>query len=776
MRVVFAAFLTLAFSVVPALAQDSSAIREWIEDLGHDKIEIRTAGELNLLKAGRASWPLLQAAEGHTDPEIASRATQILHRTHLRRKIPYQILRYHPNAIHTLQDGATREKLKLISTFGRYYQESKSFLITLSMDPNPRIAVAASDALYDNRDFSWVEHLLDIYVRTPPPLSPRISRLLVAASTRIPEDRIQELLYKSPLEGKSRVIFLANNSDIPLSVPSSVLNDLLIRGTTEGKISALRWIRKESALEEIGTLLPLLNSADPTVLSETLTTIRVLQYPIPIESILPLLSHSKATVRRETLRLLKFLDEPTTARVALEKLSDPSTTVRKVALEFLWKIRGKAILPTVLRIYLEEGSEQGDLAANYLIQNWEWAQPRLYQAVKSKNVSIRHRAFCILYRITGTLVLGRAMKDPEEIIRLWALRRVLSRNHPSTVATLEKLTKDHSSHIRFEAIRGLVRRGKREKLEDLLPYLEDNDYLHQIEAAETLFDYSRDQILTLARVILQRNDAYKKRIALDALTTRQIFDAMNLALPCLHSGDPRLRRSAARYISQALSHRTSGKIIALLRDSLPTLKGEKFTLTFQLLTTHGDETCKTVILKALREGKGTSHHKTLRALCSWWGESSQKNLIFLLGDNSLLNKAIFRQLKQRARKESPLLVATIDRLLAHPDHNIRSDAIPAALELTPDLLEEKLSELLKDEEPEVRFEAIIACRKIKKKRGGKLLRPLLDDEDPSLRLRVAENLLLVSPEDRSLIQRSALKEECTWVRKRLETLLKKTDR
>ncbi|SVD89742.1 uncharacterized protein METZ01_LOCUS442596, partial [marine metagenome] len=84
--------------------------------------------------------------------------------------------------------------------------------------------------------------------------------------------------------------------------------------------------------------------------------------------------------------------------------------------------------------------------------------------------------------------------------------------------------------------------------------------------------------------------------------------------------------------------------------------------------------------------------------------------------------------------------------------------------------------LLKDEEPEVRFEAIIACRKLKKKGGGKLLRPLLDDEDPSLRLRVAENLLLVSPEDRSLIQRSALKEECTWVRKRLETLLKKTDR
>ena len=143
-----------------------------IEDLGHDKIEIRTAGELNLLKAGRASWPLLQAAEGHSDPEIASRATQILHRAHLRRKIPYQILRYHPNAIHTLQDGATREKLKLISTFGRYYQESKAFLITLSKDPNPRIAVAASDALYDNRDFSWVEHLLDIYVRTPPPHSP----------------------------------------------------------------------------------------------------------------------------------------------------------------------------------------------------------------------------------------------------------------------------------------------------------------------------------------------------------------------------------------------------------------------------------------------------------------------------------------------------------------------------------------------------------------------------------------------------------------------------
>ena len=54
MRVIFSAFLTLAFSVVPALAQDSSAIREWIEDLGHDKIEIRTTAGLNLLKEGRA--------------------------------------------------------------------------------------------------------------------------------------------------------------------------------------------------------------------------------------------------------------------------------------------------------------------------------------------------------------------------------------------------------------------------------------------------------------------------------------------------------------------------------------------------------------------------------------------------------------------------------------------------------------------------------------------------------------------------------------------------
>jgi len=776
MKVVFAAFLTLAFSAVPALAQDSSAIRAWIEDLGHEKIEIRTAAERKLLKVGRESWTLLKAAEGHPDPEVASRAVQILHRAHLRRKIPYQILRYHPNAIHTLQDGATREKLKLISTFGRYYQESKTFLITLSNDLDPQIAVAAADALYDNRDFSWVEHLLEIYASTPPPHSPRISRLLVAASTRIPEERIQELLYKSPLEGKSRLIFLANSSDIPLSVPSSVLRDLLIRGTSEGKISALRWIRKESALQEIRTLLPLLKSGDPTVLSETLTTIRVLQYPIPIESILPLLSHSKATVRQETLRLLKFLDEPTTARVALEKLSDPSTTVRKVALEFLWKIRGTEILPIILRTYLEEGSEQGDLAANYLIQNWEWAQPRLYQAAKSKNVSTRHRAFRILYRITGTLVLGRAMKDPEEIIRLWALRRVLSRNHPSTVATLEKLTKDHSSHIRFEALRGLVRRGKRERLEDLIPYLKDNDYLHQIEAAETLFDYSREQILSLAKVILQRKDAYQKRIALDALTTRQVFEATSLALPCLHSGDPRLRRSAARYISQSLSHRTSNKIVAFLRDSLPTLEGERFTLTFQLLTTHGDESCQTVILKALREGKGTSHNKTLRALCSWWGAASQKNLIALLGDNALLNKAIFRQLKQRTRKESKTLETTIDRLLTHPDHNIRSDAIPAALELTPNSLKEKLPLLLKDEEPEVRFEAIIACRKLKEKRGRKLLRPLLDDEDPTLRLRAAENLLLVSPEDRSLIQKTAREEECTWVQKRLKALLKKSTR
>ena len=771
MKVVIAAFLTGVLWSGPAFAQDFGGIPDWIEDLGQDDIETRTKAGARLLHAGRAAWGPLTNAESHSNPEISARATQILSHARLRRQISYRILRFHPNALYTLKDGPTREKLRLIATFGRYYKESRRFLLTFSADPNPRIAVAAAEALYDNRDFSWVEHLLRIYAEETVPRSPQISRLLVAASSRIPRILLQNLLGEARMDGKARLISLADIADNPLTVSPSLLRRMTREGSPFVQTVALRWIRNNPLPGGISYTEPLLDSSDAGVVTEGLITFRILRHPVPVDTVLLLSSHEKAAVRQEALRLLYFLDKSSAATVAREKLGDPSTSVRKVALQHLWKMKGKTILPTILRIYLEEGSEQGDLAATFLIQNWDWAESRLRGALKSVSPAVRHRALRLLYRIGGNRVLDGAMDDPDEGIRLWALRRVLSRNHPSTVSTLEKLARDTSSNIRFEAIRGLVRSGQRKRLDDLHPFLESGDYLHQVEAAETLFDYSRERVLSLAIRILKGTDPYLKRMALDALCSRQVFEAIDPALPCLHDRDPRLRRSAARYLSQALAHRPSAKVIAFLRNSLPGLKGERFNLTFQLLTAHGDETCRVVILDALRSGKGTNHYNTLRALCSWSGATEREDLLDLLGDDPILNQGIFRQIGSCGREH---LDRAMDGLLSHRNPSVRSGAIPAALDLAPDVLRKHLPALLRDGDPGVRFEAIVACRKREEGKATNLLLPLLDDEDPELRLAAAENLLQVAPRTRAQIREILGMEECPWVRRRLRALLRKS--
>lgn len=272
----------------------------------------------------------------------------------------------------------------------------------------------------------------------------------------------------------------------------------------------------------------------------------------------------------------------------------------------------------------------------------------------------------------------------------------------------------------------------------------------------------------IARRHLEDPDPYLRRLALGALSDRNHFGETGRALDMLDTPEPRLRRAAANYISQAMANRKDPGVVQTLAGKLEGLDDDSFSLSFQVVTRYGDATSRPVVRRILITGRAGSHDRVLRSLADWSGNQASDELVSLLGDNASLNDSVFQQIPGRGAAGPPL-INRVRELLSHPRAAVRAGAVRAVGRLQLNDLTRDLSRLLSDEAPEVRHAAVGSC--VELSLYSDLLQAALDDEDPDVRERAAGALSRLRPGLRPVVQRAAENEDCAWVKRRIETLL-----
>lgn len=751
--------------------QDEELHRGWVDTLAEESLVARDEATSRLLRAGRAAWPALQRALTHDDPEVRSRAASILDASRRRRQISYEILREHPGALATLESGATREKILLIRTLARRFEKSADLLIPLLRDPDPEVVVACAEALYENRRFEWVEPLLALLASDSCPRAARVSELLRCASSSIPVDRFQSSLRSAGPLGMARLVELAHAASLAVDFPRSLLDPMLRDAGTAAPRAALAWIRSHPPREDAPDLEPLLRSPDAELVAETLVTLQSVGRRVDPAAIRPLLSHEDETVRAQALELLASRDDPSAAEESARLLADVSTSVRRTALCTLWRLRGTGALETTLALFFEEDGDPHEAAAAYLLRNREWTRPRLMDALASQASDRRRRASELLYTMDGVSVLVRAAGDPDAEVRRWALLRLLSHDGPSATEALQALSKDPVEELRFEAIRGLVRRGVRESIDDLARFVGHAEYSFSFGAVETLFDYGGDRVPEIARRVLGIEDGHLRRLALAALSDRRLWDAAAEALSFLSDPDTRLQRAAIQYLSSTLDVRPDAKAVATVREKLPALEGDAYAAALYLITTHGDASSRDAVREALRTGRAPSVDRAIRALGDWSETDAETELAGMLGDDPTLNDAVVRRLASLPKLDGEAVDRALRRLAVHRAPAVRAGAIRAGADLKRNSLTFLLVAALDDSDAQVRDAAVAACGDLGIADSATRISRLLDDEDPEVRAQSARVLARLRPASREAVERAAEAEDCGWVRRRMVAIL-----
>jgi HEAT repeat protein len=763
-------------AAVLALAQDmEDPPGAWIDRLAHEDPAVREDAAARLHAAGRSAWAdLADAAERHPDLEARSRARDLLHASRQRRRLSHRVLDEHPAALGTLTAGGTAEKVRLIRTLGRHYEESAELLLEFLRDPEPEIVIAAADALHENRNFQWTRRLLDLYASEDCSRTSRIYELLSSAASRLPRDVLQGTLDRAGPRGRNRLLNLSVNTGLPLSISAETLRGMLRGGDPAARRMALAWMRDRGPLGNLMEIEPLLSCGDPSLAADALATLRHLRHRPDPGRVEALLDHEEALVREEAARTLSAFDEREAAPALRRLLDDPSTSVRQAALAGLWKLEDTAALDDALRVFLEDAGEQREQAAAILGRHREWALPRARRARLDEDPERRLRAFELVRRFEGPPVLQAAARDPDEAIRRWALAELLKTDGPAVVDALQTLSQDSSEPIRFEAVRALVRRGRREHLPSLQHFLTCSDGALRYEAAETILEHGGDRAEPLARTLVEDPDAPLRRLGLHALAERGDREFADRALEGLSDPDARVRRAAAQYLSRMLAQRRDGDLLTRLAGLLASGEGEPLALAFNLVATYGDARAAASMRELLGTGRAPSLDRAVRVLAEWAGERALKELTPFLGDDPALNDIVLsriRDLRQRS-PEAPDggLREAVVRLAAHADRRVRRSAASAAEGLG--LPSDALLALAGDPEPSVRHAALGACARLGVAGCETILKARLEDEDPDVRLLAATLLARLDPASRPAIEEAMSAEECGWVRRRVEIALR----
>ncbi len=761
-------------------AQDpAQSFRPWIEDLAADDPAVRESASFRLRRAGRAAWPALEeAGRAHPDPETRARAFDLLQASRLRRRLPFRILDEHPGALETLRAGGTAEKLRLIRTLGRHFEEAGDLLLELARDPEPEVAVAAAEALYENRNTDWAGRLLELYALEDCPRAGRIYELLCSASARVPSGDLRQAFARAGPRARNRLLHFALGANLALDVPAETVRAMLRAGDPATRRGALAWVRDRGPGGNLLEIEPLLDAAEPAVAADALATLRALRHRPDPEVLARLLAHADALVREEAVHAAAAFPEDTPAGRLAPLLGDPSTSVRQAALSAIWKLEGPLALETVLAAFLADAGDTREQAAGILASpaTREWTLPRARALAVEGDPERRRRGYDLLARIEGTPALFPLARDGDEAVRRWALAKVLQRTElPSAVETVEAFARDASDPVRFEALRALVRLGRREHVPAFQAFLSGPEYTLKYDAAETLLEQGGERAADLARKLVEGDDAPLRRLALSSLAERGDRDHAERALAHLSDGDGRLRRASAQYLGRMLSSGRDPGVLARLAGSLLDAEGEPLSLAFRLVVEHGDAAQASSVRALLRSGRAPSAERAVRALAEWSGERAPTDLLGLLGSDAALNEMVFARLREPVRRAPPEdrkgAEDAVRGLLASPDRRVRRGAVLAAEEMA--LATGALPARADDPEASVRHAALGACARLALLGAARALEARLDDEDPEVRILASGLLAKLTPSALPALERAVASEDCAWAKRRMELALKR---
>src|SRR5262245_48844363 len=133
----------LAVAVLMSVPQGGGKYGRWIDDLGHESPAVRDDALSKLRAAGRAAWPDLEAAaDNHPDLETRCRCRDIVATARLRRRLPWRVLDEFPNAVATLRNGPSSERIALVRVLARTYEDTGDLLLDLAQDRDPEVVLA----------------------------------------------------------------------------------------------------------------------------------------------------------------------------------------------------------------------------------------------------------------------------------------------------------------------------------------------------------------------------------------------------------------------------------------------------------------------------------------------------------------------------------------------------------------------------------------------------------------------------------------------------------
>jgi HEAT repeat protein len=763
-----------AAAVLGALAPGGEQYRRWIDSLGDESVVVRDEAAARLRSAGRSAWPDLETAgRSHPDPETRVRARELLGFARLRRRLSFRVLEEAPSAVAVLQGGPSCEKIRLIRVLSRHFEEAAELLPGLLRDPDPEVAVAAAEALYENRNADWGPRLLELYLADDCPRSGRIHELLCSASSRLPPGILDAAWEKAGPRARPRLLLLAVNANLPAAVPPEELRALLRDGDAADRRAALSFIRDRGAAGTLLEIEPLLDAPEPSTVAEALAALRQLRHRPDPERLGRLLRHDDPRVREEAAQTAAAFEERACLEGLRALLRDPSTSVRQTALAGYAKIEGPAALETAFEVLLSDGGDTRDQAASLLTTpaNRLWAAPRARVLVAEPEAERRLRGYDLLHRIEGPSALYGLSRDPEESVRRWAIGQILRKvDGPGAAEALEGFAKDSSGPIRFEAVRALFRMGRKEYLPALEAFLSGPEYTLKVDAAETVLEKGGEAAEALARQLVVDPDGGLRRLGLGALADRADRSCADQALAALSDADGRLRRTAAHYLGKLLAGGKDPELLARLAASLESAEEEPLALAFRLVLEHGNASAVPAVRSLLASGRAPSADRAVRAIALWSEDRAAEELAPLLADDAALNDSVFARLKDARRPTGgpPVLAAALVRLLRHADPRVRRSAVLASEDLR--LGGEFLAPLVEDPSAAVRHAAAGACARLGL--AADAVEARLDDEDPEVRILAATLLPKLRPASIPAVERAVASEDCAWAKRRMELTIR----
>jgi HEAT repeat protein len=746
--------------------------RRWIDQLADDDPALREGAALYLRQAGKPAWTSLErAARAHPEAECRARAQDLLYAQRQRRRLSYAVLEEHPSALLTLEAGGTTEKIRLIRTLGRHFEESSELLQELLGDSDPDVVVAAAEALHENRNCDWSGRLLDLLALEDSPRSNRIFELLATIVARIQAADFQSRFDQAGPRARNRLMTLALHGNLALAVSAPTVRQMLRQGDVATRRVALSWIRDRGAAGNTFEVEPLLGAADPQVVADALTTLRQIRHRPDPAVLQGLLRHEDPGVREESALTVAGFEERECLPGLRRLLLDPSVSVRQAALNGLWKLGGASVLGEVLDVYLRDAGDQRELASSILMANRDRVILRVKDLTGDRDLDRRLRALELLARLEGPAVVFPMAADPNESIRRWALGQLLKRTEiPAVLDTLESLTGDPCETIRFESVRTLVRLGRIRHIPELEAFLSSAEYTFRFDAAETLLDQGGERTEPLARRLMSESDPQIRRLAMSALSDRADRRCVEEALDGLKDADGRLRRTAAHYLNKMLSTKRDRELVARLAATLQGSDGETLSLAFRLVMDYGDRGDLEAVRSLVLAGRAPNAERAVRALAEWAGEQATEELLRLLTDDGALNEIVFarlRELRKSALFGSSLRVeASLRLLLACPDSRVRRGAIEAAEEFGA--ASDLLVRMIDDPAASVRHSAIGACVRRSLQSAAPAIEKHLSDEDPEVRISSVAALHKLRPTQLGAIERAIADEECGWARRRMD--------